>query len=218
MSWLWASFLHIARRLACGQLLPGFAAPFEEWTLNWFDLFDLWHLLYLLFLVPIAKMIIYSFLSLFGVYVHLFWTLVMYNRFYRAFEGHSEQAVQYSMNNVFPKFYGSVGLDVALPNCLYCYCVVSWKYGKMNCLIWFDTASPLHWKWDIKYHTVPWAREWVRERASERTNAVAREQSELCGASEWVSGVSERASGRASGSVLTSRFLADLNHSALFPS
>ena len=102
--------------------------------------FDLWHLLYFLFLVSITKMIIYSFLSLFGVYVHLFWTLVMYNRFYRAFEGHSEQAVQYSMNNVFPKFYGSVGLDVALPNCLYCYCVVSWKYGKIS-LIWFDLSA-----------------------------------------------------------------------------
>ena len=37
------------------------------------------------------------------------------------------------------------------------------------------------------------------------------EQSEQCGASEWVSDTSKRANGRASGLVLTSRFLAVLN-------
>ena len=47
---------------------------------------------------------------------------------------------------------------------------------------------------------------------SERSGG--RERSEQSGASERVSGASERANGRASGPVLTSRFLADLNHSA----
>ena len=45
---------------------------------------------------------------------------------------------------------------------------------------------------------------------SERSGG--RERSEQSGASERVSGASERANGRASGPVLTSRFLADLNH------
>ena len=46
---------------------------------------------------------------------------------------------------------------------------------------------------------------------SERSRA--REQSEQCGANEWVSGVSERANGRASGPVLQSVFLAVVAHS-----
>ena len=50
------------------------------------------------------------------------------------------------------------------------------------------------------------------ERARERSGA--RERSEQGRASKRVSGVSERANGRASGPVLTSRFLDDLNHSA----
>ena len=42
---------------------------------------------------------------------------------------------------------------------------------------------------------------------------TARERSELCGASERVSGASERANGRASGPVLKSGVLVDLAHS-----
>ena len=53
----------------------------------------------------------------------------------------------------------------------------------------------------------------MSERANERSGA--REQSELCGASERVSGASERANGRASGPVLTSQLMAVLNHSAV---
>ena len=41
----------------------------------------------------------------------------------------------------------------------------------------------------------------------------AREQSEHCGASERVSGASKRTNGRANGPVLTSGFLAVLDHS-----
>ena len=54
------------------------------------------------------------------------------------------------------------------------------------------------------------------EWASERTNdcCLACEQSEQCGASERVSGVSERANGRASGPELQSVFLVILAHSA----
>ena len=68
--------------------------------------------------------------------------------------------------------------------------------------LWVRTA----WIWDIRSYTIPWA----RERANERSGA--RERSEQCGASEWVSGASERASGRANGPVLTSRLQAYLNH------
>ena len=56
--------------------------------------------------------------------------------------------------------------------------------------------------------SVPRARKWAKwasERASERSGG--REQSEQSGAGERVSGASERANGRASGPVLTSRFL-----------
>ena len=42
--------------------------------------------------------------------------------------------------------------------------------------------------------------EWARERTNERSGA--REQSELCGASEWVTRASERANGGANGPVL----------------
>ena len=48
---------------------------------------------------------------------------------------------------------------------------------------------------------------------SERSGA--REWSESCGASEQVSDAIKRANGRANGPVLTSRFLAVLNHSAI---
>ena len=48
------------------------------------------------------------------------------------------------------------------------------------------------------------ASEWASKRINERSGA--RERSKQCGASEWVSGASERASGRANGPVLTSRF------------
>ena len=54
-----------------------------------------------------------------------------------------------------------------------------------------------------------WASEWTSERSG------GRERSEQSGASEWVSGASKRVKGRASGPVLTSRFMAVLNHSAL---
>ena len=57
-------------------------------------------------------------------------------------------------------------------------------------------------------NTVPRAWERVSERASERMSAAERERSEQCGASERVSGASERASGQASGPVLTSQLLA----------
>ena len=53
---------------------------------------------------------------------------------------------------------------------------------------------------------------------SKQVNEWARggpKQSEQSGASERVSGTSEQANGRASGPVLTSQFLADLNHSAM---
>ena len=49
----------------------------------------------------------------------------------------------------------------------------------------------------------------MRERANERSGA--RKRSEQCGASELVSGVSERVSGQASGPVLTAQFLAVVN-------
>ena len=92
----------------------------EHWWIDliWFD-YDHWHLLYFLFF---TKMIIYSVYSCL-MYTYTFFELsswFMCNKFYPAFEGHSEQAVEYSINNVFPKFYGSVGLDVSLLNCLYC--------------------------------------------------------------------------------------------------
>ena len=67
-----------------------------------------------------------------------------------------------------------------------------------------------------QYFTFPRAREWAKwasERTSERSGG--RERSEQSGASEWVSGASERANGRASGPVLTSRFLFVPDHSAL---
>ena len=67
----------------------------------------------------------------------------------------------------------------------------------------------------IQSFTVPQAREWAKwasERTSERSGG--RERSEQSGASERVSGASERANGRASGPVLTSRFLAVIYHSA----
>merc|ERR1719414_1869960 len=51
------------------------------------------------------------------------------------------------------------------------------------------------------------------ERMSERSGG--RERSEQSGASERVSGASERANGRASGPVLTSRFLVDPDHSGM---
>ena len=54
---------------------------------------------------------------------------------------------------------------------------------------------------------------WVSEQKNERSGM--HEQSEQGGASKWVSSASKRANRRASGLVLTSRFLAVLNHSAL---
>ena len=51
---------------------------------------------------------------------------------------------------------------------------------------------------------------------SERSEA--RERIEQCGVSERVSGASERASGRASGPLLTSRFQEVLNHVNRHPS
>ena len=68
----------------------------------------------------------------------------------------------------------------------------------------------------IQSFTVPRAREWAKwasERTSERSGG--REQSEQSGASERVSGASDRANGRASGPVLTSRFLFVPDHSAI---
>ena len=59
----------------------------------------------------------------------------------------------------------------------------------------------------------------VSERASEWKNEYSRahKQCEQWGASEWVGGAIKRENGRASGPVLTSQFLAVLNHSALGP-
>ena len=68
----------------------------------------------------------------------------------------------------------------------------------------------------IQSFTVPRAREWAKwasERTSERSGG--RERSEQSGASERVSGASERANGRASGPVLQSVFLAVIDHSAV---
>ena len=53
----------------------------------------------------------------------------------------------------------------------------------------------------------------VSERMNERSGA--HERSEQGGASERVSGASERANGRASGPVLQSVFLAVIDHSAI---
>ena len=53
----------------------------------------------------------------------------------------------------------------------------------------------------------------MSEQTSERSGV--HERSEKCGASKRVSGASERANGRASGPVLTSRFMAVLNPSAM---
>ena len=47
----------------------------------------------------------------------------------------------------------------------------------------------------------------VSERKQTNECSRARKRSELCGASEGVSGMSERANGRASGSIPTSRIL-----------
>ena len=74
----------------------------------------------------------------------------------------------------------------------------------------------------IQSFTVPRAREWAKwasERTSERSGG--RERSEQSGASERVSGASERANGRASGPVLQSLFLTVIDHSEyvlFFPS
>ena len=54
----------------------------------------------------------------------------------------------------------------------------------------------------------------MSERANERSGA--RKRSEQCGASEQVSGMSERGDRRASGPVLQSVFLVILDHSASF--
>ena len=67
----------------------------------------------------------------------------------------------------------------------------------------------------IQLFTVPRAREWAKwasERTSERSGG--RERSEQSGASERVSGACERVNGRASGPVLTSRFLVVPDHCA----
>ena len=61
------------------------------------------------------------------------------------------------------------------------------------------------------FPTSEWV-EWASERTSERSGG--RERSEQSGASERVSGASERANGRASGPVLTSQFLFVPDHSA----
>jgi len=67
-----------------------------------------------------------------------------------------------------------------------------------------------------QYFTFPRAREWAKW-ASERTieRSGGREWSKQSRASEQVSCASERVNGRASGPVLTSRFLAALPHCAL---
>ena len=52
----------------------------------------------------------------------------------------------------------------------------------------------------------------MAEQVSERTSAA--ERSENCGASKLESGASKLANGEASGPVLTSQFMAALNHSA----
>ena len=66
-------------------------------------------------------------------------------------------------------------------------------------VLWDKTRS----FWDIQSFTFPKAREWakwVSKQMSERSGA--RDQSEQGGASERVSGASEKANGRASGPVL----------------
>ena len=79
---------------------------------------------------------------------------------------------------------------------------------------WVETG------WNRRVHSVdenlfPTSSE-VREWASERTNerSGARERSEQCGASAWVSGASERANGGANGPVLD--FIVILSNVARF--
>ena len=75
--------------------------------------------------------------------------------------------------------------------------------------LWDKTKS----FWDIESFHFPTS-SGMSGRASERVNerSGARKQSEQCGASEWVSGVSKWANGQASGPVFSSRFLAVQNH------
>ena len=56
--------------------------------------------------------------------------------------------------------------------------------------------------------------EWGSKRTSQRSGA--REQSKQCGTSEWVSGASNQANGRASGPLLTSWFSALMHHCSAF--
>ena len=67
----------------------------------------------------------------------------------------------------------------------------------------------------IQSSTVPRVREWAKW-ANKRTSECigGREQSEQSGASEWVSGASERVNGWGSGPVLQSVFFVVLAHSA----
>ena len=79
--------------------------------------------------------------------------------------------------------------------------------GGVSRLQWVET------EWNRRAHTVSWTKTsflWAREWVSERVN----ERSEHYAASKEVSGVSELASGWASGLVLSSGFLVVLNYSA----
>ena len=88
----------------------------------------------------------------------------------------------------------------------------------MRKLVKFDTIKSSSLRTRRRGHLESWTKIFhcpMRSGASERSGA--RERSEQCGASERVSGASERANGQASGPVLTSRFLAFLTHRALMP-
>ena len=74
--------------------------------------------------------------------------------------------------------------------------------------LWDKTKS----FWGIQSFTFPRAREWASERMNERSGAC--KQSEQGRATERVSSASEWANRRASGPVLTSRFLFVPDHSA----
>ena len=72
-------------------------------------------------------------------------------------------------------------------------------FWRSTSALWDKTRS----FWDIESYTFAQAREWAKwgsERTSEHSGG--RERSEQSGASERVSGASERANGRASGPVL----------------
>ena len=81
------------------------------------------------------------------------------------------------------------------------------KHYGLKCM---KSMHSLHWQKLFSHESgvSGWASEWTNERRG------ARMRGEQCGASEWESGASERASGGTSGPVLTSRFQVILSHCA----